>query len=188
MSLCEARPFKSQQEINQLLQAITGTYLHRDRALIILGTKTGLRISELLSLKIGDVLGEGGRFLNEVYVRRSAVKGKRSGRRLPLHPTAKFALGRWLVELRRNGAFLNRNGFLFVSRKGRGVQPISRRAALQMIERAVADAGLDSGLSTHSMRKWVAGEVYRRSGNCLVRTGASGAIATSGRPGAIAPA
>ena len=59
-----------------------------------------------------------------------------------------------------------------MSRKGRGVQPISRRAALQMIERAVADAGLDSGLSTHSMRKWVAGEVYRRSGNCLVRTGA----------------
>ncbi len=33
-------------------------------------------------------------------------KGKRSDRRLPLHPTAKFALGRWLVELRQNGAFL----------------------------------------------------------------------------------
>ena len=172
MSLCGARPFKSRQEIQQLLAGMTGTYRLRDRALVVLGVKTGLRISELLSLKIGDVLGEGDRFLNEVYVCRSAVKGKRAGRRLPLHPTAKFALGRWLVEQRKKGAVLERGHFLFVSRKGRGWRPISRRAALQVMERAAAGIGLDEGISTHSMRKWVAREVYQRSGNCLVRTGA----------------
>lgn len=42
-------------EVVRVSQAFHGTYAERDRALFILGIKTGFRISELLSLGVGDV-------------------------------------------------------------------------------------------------------------------------------------
>jgi integrase len=45
----------------------------RDKALFILGLKTGLRISELLSLKVGDVY-QYGRLADVVYVERKHMK------------------------------------------------------------------------------------------------------------------
>jgi integrase len=45
----------------------------RDKALFILGLKTGLRISELSSLKVGDVY-QYGRLGDVVYVERKYMK------------------------------------------------------------------------------------------------------------------
>ena len=42
-------------EIRRVSAAFTGTYEIRNRALFIIGVSTGGRISELLSLTIGDV-------------------------------------------------------------------------------------------------------------------------------------
>jgi len=170
MSLCGARRFESRDEIRKFTGAFQGPFALRDRALMALGTRTGLRISELLSLRVGDVLGRTGRFHDAVYVSRRAVKGKRAGRRLPLHPAAKFALGRWLVDRRRRGSLLDPESPLFSSRKGGEEKAISRKTAAQIFAEAAERAGLEGGISTHSMRKWVASEVYRLSGHCLLTT------------------
>jgi Phage integrase family len=56
-------------EVARVSQAFCGTYAARDRALFILGIKTGFRISELLSLPVGDVW-QHGRFVDYVAVQR----------------------------------------------------------------------------------------------------------------------
>ncbi len=130
-------------------------------------------MSELLSLAVGDVLGPDGRFVGEVYVRRRSTKGKRTGRRLPLHPEAKVALGRHLVTLRAEGLILKSTLPLFGSAKGKGMKAIDRRSAHRIVARAAAAAGLGGGLSTHSWRKWLAVQVYAKTEKCLIKTGAS---------------
>jgi integrase len=42
-------------EVARVSQAFRGTYAARDRALFLLGVKTGYHISELPSLRVGDV-------------------------------------------------------------------------------------------------------------------------------------
>lgn len=179
-----ARPFKDKAEISDLLDNVHGRYARRDIAMIILAKRTALRISELLSITIGDVF-DGGRFRESVQIRRRNTKGKREGRRLPIHREAKLALARWLVELRRDGVHLDAGRPLFVSRQGGGCQAIGRKMAYRIITSAASRAGLADGISCHSTRKYAAQEVYRLSGHCLVRTAAvlghQGGVATTWR-------
>ena len=48
---------------------------------------------------------------------------------------------------------------------------------------AAAAAGLDPGLSTHSMRKYAAASVYEHSGHCLLTVGH--VLGHLGRDGAV---
>jgi len=179
-----ARPFRDKAEISKLITHIQGRFAARDTAMIILAKRTGLRISELLSITLGDVY-DGRRFHETFQVQRRNTKGKREGRRLPLHHEAKMAIARWLVELRREGVALDAHRPLFVSRQGAGSRPIGRKMAHRIITKASARAGLAAGISCHSTRKYVAQEVYRMSGHCLIRTAAvlghRGGVATTWR-------
>jgi integrase len=42
-------------EVSQLTDSFTGTWALRRKALFVLGVNSGCRISELLSLRVGDV-------------------------------------------------------------------------------------------------------------------------------------
>jgi site-specific recombinase XerC len=97
-------------------QAFRGTYAERDQALFILGIKTGFRISELLSLRVGDVW-QHERFVDYVAVQRRHMKQKWESRSVIVHPDAKAALAVWLMELQRTGA-VSPETVLFPSRKG----------------------------------------------------------------------
>lgn len=74
----------------------------RDRALVALGLNTGFRVSELLSLNVGDVW-DGERVRPQVKVARAKMKGGRGPRRksvssraVPLNEAATSALQRYL--------------------------------------------------------------------------------------------
>jgi len=43
-------------EVKLINQSFGGTFAKRNKALFILGVRSGFRISEMLSLKVGDVL------------------------------------------------------------------------------------------------------------------------------------
>jgi len=87
-------PALSPKELKFALSKLTGRHALRNRALVTLGVRSGLRISELLSLKVGQVW-DGKKTVSRFYVSRQATKGKDAGACIVLHPDAARALTRW---------------------------------------------------------------------------------------------
>ena len=112
-------------EVQVALMSFGGRYARRDQALFLLGIKSGFRVSEMLSLRWGDVLQQG-HLVDRVTVPRRHMKQRREGRTVLLHPEAKGALAVWL-----------RAGFgasppaaetcVFRSRKGGTVRSVAAR-------------------------------------------------------------
>ena len=67
------RPLNN-DEIRRVSAAFTGTYEVRNRGLFMLGVSTGARISELLSLQIGDVF-QNRKPVGDLLFKKSIVKG-----------------------------------------------------------------------------------------------------------------
>jgi len=129
----------------------------RDRALLFMGVTTGLRISELLSLKVGDVWNNG-QLADRVSVSRANTKKKVEGKTKRLIEPARRSLIAYLDT--RLG--LQTSEPLFRSRKGFGA--ITRRAALVIVKGAARELGLSGKIGTHSMRKSYAKKVYDETG------------------------
>jgi integrase len=160
------RPLKPDEE-TLIARSLSGSYAARDRAIFILGTKSGFRISELLSLKIGDIV-QAGRIVDRVYVRRCNIKRKIEGRSVILHPDAKKALNQWLKQLRQTG-FDSDDFYLFRSRKG-GNRSISRIQFYKILRAAFRQNDLAGKLGTHTMRKTFANKVFDRLGHDIFKT------------------
>lgn len=157
----------TEDEVANVLQSFGGQYAARDKALFLLGTKSGFRISELLSLRLADVL-QSSRLVDRVTVRRANMKKKVEGRTVLLHPEAKTALAVWIDQLKAAG-YLTADSFVFQSRKGAN-RPVGRAHAWRVLRDAYAVNDLTGKLGTHSMRKTFANRVYERLDRDLVRT------------------
>lgn len=142
-------------EIQQVLAQLNNV---RDKALFILGVKTGFRISELLSLKVNDVV-QAGQILDRIKVAKSNTKGKNKSREVVLHPQAKEALA--LLDL------TNPDTALFSKKDGTS---LSRHGAHKLLKIAYSKAGLTGALATHSMRKSFAKRVYSNLKHDLLAT------------------
>jgi len=157
----------SEDEVAVVAKSFGGAYAARDKALFLLGIKSGFRISELLSLRVGDVY-QHGRVVDRVTVARAHMKKKVEGRTVALHPDAKAALQTWLDERKADGTLLPTMA-LFQSRKGVN-RPISPVQAWRILEGAYSTNGLTRTLGTHSMRKTFANRVYEKLNHDLVKT------------------
>lgn len=154
-------------EVADVLASFYGRFAARDRALFVLGTKSGFRISELLSLRIADVI-QAGRIVDRVTVRRAKMKKKLEGRTVKLNHAAKAALMTWIDQLHGLG-YMSADDFVFQSRVG-GNRAICKVQAWKIIHRTAVDAGLTGTIGTHSLRKTFANDMYEKLGHDLVRT------------------
>lgn len=157
----------SEPEVAAVLEALSGPYALRDRALFLLGVKSGFRISELLSLRLLDVMRTG-KLLDRVGVARRNMKKKLEGRTVLLHPEARAALELWVEELRAQG-HMTSDTFVFQSRKGRN-SALSRVQAYRILQAAYERAGVEGQTGTHSMRKTFANNIHERLGRDLLKT------------------
>jgi integrase len=153
-------------EIEQVKRSFFGTFAARDQALFILGIKSGFRISEILSLKLGDVF-DNGKIQDRIYVHRKHMKGQCEGRCVVLHSEAKASIQSWAEQLISKGA--TPETYIFKSRNGTN-KPITRVQAWKMLTRFYAAAGLTGALGTHSLRKTFADRVYDKLGHDLLKT------------------
>lgn len=145
------------------VQAVLAQLEHpRDRALFILGLRTGFRISELLSLTINDVF-DGTQIRDRVRILKANLKGKSQSREVVLHPQAREALA---VIVRRR--YHLPGEALFQSRTGYGA--ISRVQAHRILKAAYAKANVTGRVATHTMRKTFAHKVYNALKHDLVAT------------------
>jgi site-specific recombinase XerD len=131
---------------------------------VTLGVRSGLRVSELLALKVGQIW-DGTKVVDRFYVQRKATKGKHAGASLVMHPDAAVALVKWV----KTGAISrNPEGYLFRSQQGGG--RLNRRSAWKVLHRAFRQAGVSGMAGTHCMRKSFANNVHAALGGDLFRT------------------
>ena len=71
-------------EIRRVSACFTGTFATRNRGLFMIGVSTGGRISELLSLTIGDVY-QNRKAVTDLLYDRSIIKGGEVSRAVPVN-------------------------------------------------------------------------------------------------------
>jgi integrase/recombinase XerD len=113
----------------------------RNRVIVLLSAKAGLRAGEIANLTWDMVLGPTGQISGTIELRDTAAK-KGSGRVIPIHPD----LGCALENLRRVAA---QSEYVVTSERGRAMTPSS---IVVWFNRAFRKIGLQ-GCSSHSGRR-----------------------------------
>jgi integrase len=143
----------------------TSKTAYRDQALIWLGFYTGFRISELLSIRVKDILLPNGRITDWVCLKKANTKGKKAGRNGQINDNLKPILEAYLSECELK----NRpESYLFPSPRGDDF-PITARQGERIYKKCFDGARIEGGkLATHSGRKTFAKMVYEAVGNDLL--------------------
>ena len=128
----------------------------------MIGVSTGGRISELLSLTIGDVY-QNRAPVTDLLFDRSIVKGGEVSRAVPVNKDGRQAIDDLITWHREQYGNTEDNRPLFPSRHKSGTVPLHRQTAHQMLKKAFISAGLNGKLATHSLRKSFAQRVYEQS-------------------------
>lgn len=151
-------------EIRKVAESFDGTFAIRNRSLFMLGVSTGGRISELLSLCLGDVY-QNHAAVTDLLFDRSIVKGGEVSRAVPVNKDGRLAIDNLVAWHREQYNTTHKNRPLFPSRNGQGTQQMSRRTAHDVLKTAFEAAGLNGHLATHSLRKSFAQRLYDRTGD-----------------------
>ena len=114
---------------------------HRNRAIIEVLFSCGLRVSELVTLKLSNL------YLEEGFIR---VFGKGSKERLvPISARAVKELGFWFEDRQRMAVKPGEEDFVFLNRRG---AHLTRTMILIMIKRQAVVAGIRKTISPHTLR------------------------------------
>ena len=151
-------------EIRRVSNCFDGTFEARNRALFMIGVSTGGRISELLSLRVGDAY-QNGRPVTDLLYSKSIVKGGEVSRAVPVNRDGRQAIDdliSWHIDYY---GMTETDRPLFPSRNGGGQKALSRRNAHDVLKMAFEAAGLNGHLATHSLRKSFAQRLYEQTGD-----------------------
>ena len=141
-------PALTKPQINLALRNLRGRWRWRNRALLILGIRTGLRISELLSLELGQVY-QGAQALPRLYLHRQDSKGKRTGSSIVIHPRAAAALTKWIQSPLGP---TQPDHPLFPSQRHPD-RPLDRHTGWLILHQAFVAAGVTGMAGSHCLRK-----------------------------------
>ena len=119
------------------IEAIFSLLNPRDRAVFAVCLYTGCRISEALSIRKSDISN------CVITLRKSATKGKRGSRSLPISPNLETILNNYL-------RITSPGEFLFPGRDG--TKPLTTAYADLALRQACQKLGF-KGISTHSFRR-----------------------------------
>ena len=140
----EVESIKNIRDISKIKQFLLGKDNKRGYILFALGINVGLRIGDLLSLKISDVIDEAGNVRKGVMIKEQKTKKLRE---FELNKSAREAIRLYLSCHKEP----NREAYLFSSRKGRDA--ITTRSAHKIIKTTLRKLGIKGNYGTHSLRK-----------------------------------
>ncbi len=120
---------------------------YRDYMFFEVGINTGLRVSDILKLKVSDVKGK---FYVEI---REDKTGKT--KKFPLNDTVRKELEDFISNKKPED-------YIFESRRSRGV-PLERTRAYCILNDAANRAGLEIKIGTHTMRKTFGFHFYQKT-------------------------
>jgi site-specific recombinase XerD len=157
----------SSEEITLLRKSFGGRYALRDRCYFEMGLQLGLRVSEMLSLTVGQVY-QYGNVLDEVSIERRYMKGgkagKASGRTLPIFSETKPHILAWLQRMAellgvKSPQQLDPTTPLFISRvhhKDGTPRAVCRETMWKILTTLVRENSLPGHTGTHCLRKTLA--------------------------------
>lgn len=122
----------------------------RDYCLFVLGINSGLRISDLLKLKISDI-SDKGKIKDRIRLREKKTNKFKD---FPLSNSTKSALKEYLKTRE-----YNENEPLFISRKNKGF--LMRQRAYWILNEAARSIGIKEKIGTHTLRKTFGYHAYK---------------------------
>ncbi|ENQ3080969.1 MULTISPECIES: site-specific integrase [Bacillus] len=140
------QPIRDPEQIQQIKDYLKEKS-ERNYILFVVGVNTGLRISDILKLKIGDLKGS-----------HISMREMKTGKQKRIQITA--ALRRelkWFIEERED------HEYLIKSRQGSN-KPIGRSMAYKILRSTAAEFGIDE-IGTHTLRKTFGYHMYMQTKN-----------------------
>lgn len=129
------QPIRDKNKIDQI-KSILKLRNYRDYVLFIFGINSGLRISDLLKLRVSDVKDKS----------HIQIKEQKTGKfkRFLINDTIKNALKKYIDTL---------NDYEYLFRSKNSLQAITRIQAYRIINNAAKQAGINDQIGTHTLRK-----------------------------------
>lgn len=124
----------------------------RDYVLFVFGINTGLKVSEILEIKVNQVLEKEGTVRNFLSL---PSKDENGVREIYLNHKAKTALQHFIENKQLKG-----EDYLFQSAKTK--KPITRQQAYRIIHHAAEAVGIQGKIGTNSMRKTFGFHAFKR--------------------------
>ena len=167
------------QELDLVRKSFGGRSMLRDRAYFEMSLQLGLRVSEMLSITVGQVY-QYGRVVDEVSIDRKHMKGgkagKASGRTIPIFGPTKPHILAWLSRMAgmlrvRDPKDIDPSTPLFMSRvrnKDGSRRAIARETAWRLIKAIARENELPGRIGTHSSRKTLARKAMQWSNDIRV--------------------
>lgn len=131
----DVQPIRNYEKITDMKWSLKRFCGERDYILFLFGINTGLRVSDLLKLKVKDVKGK-----KRIVVKEGKTEKDRT-----------IYLDNIYDELNEYIQSLNGTEWLFPSRKGH--QPITRIQAYRQLNKAAQMVDIADGIGTHTLRK-----------------------------------
>lgn len=148
-------PLESYDQVRSLIDWFESRNNYRDACLLTFGFCTGLRISDLLNLKISDIVES---IKPMVFKRAIDIREQKTGKRTVGHlddmlitPAMQEAFSRYMD--RKPYPELEPDRYLFTSMYTHGDKPMSIRAIQKVLTPAFAAVCPHLHCSTHTMRK-----------------------------------
>ena len=138
-------PIRNREKI-EVVKRILKEHGTRDFLLFLMGINIGLRISDILKLKVGDVI-------NKDYIEITEQKTGKY-KRFPITQSFKEVLDDYIIGK-------SPEEWLFPSQ--RGDKPITRIQAYRIINNACSEAGINTRIGTHTMRKTFGYHFYNKT-------------------------
>ena len=151
----EVEPIRDKSKIDKMKQILKKNSV-RDYLLFTLGINSGLRISDLLELRVQDILSMDGKVKKFVEIQE-----KKTGKtkKFAINKTTEKAIKDYIKEYEISPAE-DKARYVFKSRKGNN-RPINRTQAWKIINEAGAAAGIQSKVGTHTLRKTFGNFAYK---------------------------
>lgn len=143
--------FKDSKQINSIKKYLK-KHSERDYVLFVFGINTGLKISEMLTIKVKDVIDINGRIKDFLIIHSDELHTKKE---IFLNNKVKKALVDYITSKK-----LNSEDFLFQSSKTK--RPISRQQAYRVLNKAAEAIGIKSKVGTNSLRKTFGYHAYKK--------------------------
>ena len=144
----------SQEEVQLALNHFVGRHAKRNKCLFVLGVLAGFRITEMLSLRVKDVVARQ-RIRGLLRVARRNMKGKKQSRVVYLASEARLAILDQVKALEWPG----QDVYLFRA-QGETNKPISYTQARRVLLMAFDKCGITDQVGTHTLRKTFANDLF----------------------------